>query len=606
MGERCFIKVHNQAEPIGGSSNAKYSIGMAFEVDYQGIPLLWVAMFTKDDLKSLTVPEHFLGGDAPMVAGLGLHSSKGKALETYDRRLPTIRNHVNPAIWPYVELFRKAVADCPFGYVELDLHALWWIHGKSVARLREIILNQMQAFELDAAWSSLYGEKSIGDTSDLYGLPFFGSPFDGEIDLPWCHATPEGDVEPSKPRDDVMSLGGRQVHIDRDGEPKSELNIDDYFVLTHDTDGNLAARFADIFRKVWGGISDEVRDYLIGHWKDIAVVTLPGKPKQMVYTHGRPYLGLLKRIPMENLLSFDCVGGRALLWSALVVPLMDDAVLASFIGENIACAFGHAQDMVEMKSENYSEFVSKASGVDLACLTRWLHEHRSEIGIGVDQMREGAKPLADQEGDEFDSEMADEVDPVSVDYIDAATAKLFLEDPESVDIRWATGISDEAAAILADYGGDLLLDGLESLSPTAASALANHQGYMLGLASLVSLTEETGAALGKYKGRMIAFRRLEELSPEVAKGLSAFAGDILEMDSLDSISDETAEALGASRSDCLSLDGLMYLSAGVARGLANFQGSYLYLNRIQSLCPEAMEALGKYNGCLGLQSLSDE
>jgi hypothetical protein len=397
MGERCFIKAHNEPEPIGGGSKARYAIGMAFEVDYDRIPLLWIALFDDDNLKIVDVPENYLEENPPKVAIPTLHASKSMAIEAFERRIPVLRNHIEPAIWPFVELFQRAVEECKYSYLELDLHALWWTLGKSAGELKEVIRSRMQAFESDVSWRDLYGDKLIGDTSDLYGLPFFGSPFEGEIELPWCHATPDGGVEPSN-----------------------------------------------------------------------------------------------------------------------------------------------------------------------------------------------------------------KVDPVSVDYIDAATAERFLEDPESVDIRWATGISDEAAAILADYGGDLLLDGLESLSPTAASALANHHGYMLGLASLASLTEETGAALGTYKGKMIAFRGLEELSPEVAKGLSAFAGDILEMDSLDSISDETAEALGSSRSDCLSLDGLMYLSAGAARGLANFRGSYLYLNRIQSLCPEAMEALGKYSGCLGLQSLSDE
>ena len=378
MGERCFIRAHNEPEPIGGSSKTHYAVGMAFEVDCQGIPLLWVALFTKDNLKSVTVPENFLDGNAPEVTIPTLHSSKSTAVETFERRIPFLRDHIDPAIWPFVELFQNAVRECKYSHIELDLHALWGIQGESADKLKEIILCHMQAFESAASWCALYGDKLIGDTSELYGLPFFGIPFEGEIELPWCHATTEGGVEPSEPRDDIMSIGGRRVHIDRDSKAMPELTIDQYFVLTYDTEPDVAVRFAHVFKDTWAKISVDVRDYLFDHWKDTAIVTLPGNPRQMVYTPERPYLGLLKIIPKENSLSLDCGGGRALLWSAPVLAFMDDTVLSAFIGENIACAYGHARK-INMEDADYSAFVQKIAKVSLSFLLSWMKDEQVKI-----------------------------------------------------------------------------------------------------------------------------------------------------------------------------------------------------------------------------------
>lgn len=200
MGERCFIKAHNEPEPIGGGSKASYAIGMAYEVDCQRIPLLWVALFDEENLKSVIVPEHFLEDDAPKVTIPTLHALKTRTIKTFERRIPVLRKHIDPAIWPFVELFQNAVAECKYSHIELDLHALWWLQGKSADRLKISIVKHLAVFESDASWCALYGDKLIADTSGLYGLPFFDSPFEGEIELPWCHATPDGGVEPSEPR----------------------------------------------------------------------------------------------------------------------------------------------------------------------------------------------------------------------------------------------------------------------------------------------------------------------------------------------------------------------------------------------------------------------
>ena len=158
MGERCFLKAHNEPGPIGDGSN--YTVGMAFEVDDSSLPLLWGALFTDDDLKTVIVPEHYLEDSAPKVTIPTLHATKKSALETFDRRMPTIKKHVVPAIWPWVKRFRNAVSNCECDHVEVDLHALWWIHGKNSARLVSEIKKRLQGFDSDEGWTAAYGEKS--------------------------------------------------------------------------------------------------------------------------------------------------------------------------------------------------------------------------------------------------------------------------------------------------------------------------------------------------------------------------------------------------------------------------------------------------------------
>ena len=73
-------------------------------------------------------------------------------------------------------------------------------------------------------------------------------------------------------------------------------------------------------------------------------------------------------------------------------------------------------------------------------------------------------------------------------HIDEAAAQRFIEDSKygewglgSVDLSEATGIDDDAARLLSKYEGDLILNGLEHLSDTAACALGEHDGDTLSL-----------------------------------------------------------------------------------------------------------------------------
>ena len=352
MGERCFLKAHNESEPIRAGSKASYSVGMAFEIDDQRIPLLWMALFTENDLKTVTVPAHFLEDTAPKVTIPALHAAKAAALETFDRRLPAIKKHVVPAIWPYVKLFRDALSNCESDHVEIDLHALWWIHGQNADMLAGMIKNMLQGFDLDEGWTAAYGDKSIGDTLGLYGLPFLGMPFGGDIELPWVRAG---------------------------NNNRAELPIDDKFVLSYDADADTALRFAICFKSVWDRLIPETKELLLDRWEYHEYVTIPGSswnwgPAQRVLSPSRPYLGLLTGIPDALGSSFYGDSGRCLLWSAWAVKRMKDDVLVAFIAELIVRL---TLRFVQLPVDEISiaRVAQGAMGVDISPLVQWTRDN---------------------------------------------------------------------------------------------------------------------------------------------------------------------------------------------------------------------------------------
>ena len=350
MGERCFLKAHNEPGPIGEGSN--YTVGMAFEVDDSNLPLLWGALFTDNDLKTVIVPEHYLEDSAPKVTIPTLHATKKSALETFDRWMPTIKKHVVPAIWPWVKRFRNAVSNCECDHVEVDLHALWWIHGKNSARLVSEIKKRLQGFDSDEGWTAAYGEKSIDDTLGLYGLPFLNMPFGGDIDLPWVRAGKNN---------------------------RAELPIDDQFVLSYDADADTALRFAICFKSVWDRLIPETKELLLDRWKYHEFVTIPGNsldwgPSLSVLSPARPYLGLLTNIPDTMGLSFIFKSGLCLIWSARAVKRMDDDVLVAFISELIIRL---TLRFVQLPVDEISiaKVAQGAMGVDISPLTQWIRDN---------------------------------------------------------------------------------------------------------------------------------------------------------------------------------------------------------------------------------------
>ncbi len=73
---------------------------------------------------------------------------------------------------------------------------------------------------------------------------------------------------------------------------------------------------------------------------------------------------------------------------------------------------------------------------------------------------------------------------------------------------------EQAQRLARDKSGRLLLNGLKSLSPEAATELARHEGW-LSLDGLTTISDEAAAALGQQK-RALHLNSLTEISGATA------------------------------------------------------------------------------------------
>lgn len=111
--------------------------------------------------------------------------------------------------------------------------------------------------------------------------------------------------------------------------------------------------------------------------------------------------------------------------------------------------------------------------------------------------------------------------------IHAEMARRFLRDTANVDLSKGTVLDDDAAEILADYGGRLRLDGLTSLSDAAAASLSRHRGRgwqrSLHLSGLTSLSDAAAESLSRHEGELY-LEGLTCLSDVAAESLARHRG----------------------------------------------------------------------------------
>jgi len=209
-----------------------------------------------------------------------------------------------------------------------------------------------------------------------------------------------------------------------------------------------------------------------------------------------------------------------------------------------------------------------------------------------------------------------------------------------------TAIEDEAAEILADNHFTLELGGLESLSTTAAKALAKHRGFWGSLVELDGLSRiapevvrafaDLHGECGNSAGYSLTLG-IEEVSPELAKEMIRYRGSLLLTNKV-SMSEETAKTLlelgnrlkvedpESNRVDSIlrsahtitpalvrekleqeeevSFPGFSYIEDEASEILSHHRG-VLKLYDIEELSEKAAEALSRHMGELNLQSLKD-
>lgn len=184
------------------------------------------------------------------------------------------------------------------------------------------------------------------------------------------------------------------------------------------------------------------------------------------------------------------------------------------------------------------------------------------------------------------------------------TKFLFLDD--------VTELSPEAARALAEFPGQVSLNGLTEASPELVRALGDLTKR--SLKGVTSLSPEAAAAVVEgFRGASLKLN-LTSLPAETAKELARGTRNDLFLDRLTELSDEAAAALGECNVTNLWLRGLTDLSAGAAKGLASIKGRTLgptlRLDSLRSLSPEAAEALAASDitslELTGLETLSAE
>ena len=142
---------------------------------------------------------------------------------------------------------------------------------------------------------------------------------------------------------------------------------------------------------------------------------------------------------------------------------------------------------------------------------------------------------------------------------------------DTLDFRGYRSIEDDAAELLADQKGALLLDGLRSLSDVGASRLAKFEGT-LELSGLTEVSDAVLEALSEHEGAL-RLNGLTALSDTGANALARHNGE-LGLNGVTELSDSAAQRFSEFHST-LQLYGLTSISAIGAENLAKNENVYL-------------------------------
>jgi len=152
----------------------------------------------------------------------------------------------------------------------------------------------------------------------------------------------------------------------------------------------------------------------------------------------------------------------------------------------------------------------------------------------------------------------------------AEKGEFTIHDGGSKNLAWINELSSEVAEKLPTnrYGYDgLELNQLTELSVDSARALARNEGENLSLNGLSSLSPEVAEALAGYGGNL-SLHGICSLDEKTAEALSSFSGESINLPSLTEVSEEALIKLATSESH-LSLYGLQTLSEKVAEALVS-------------------------------------
>lgn len=145
-------------------------------------------------------------------------------------------------------------------------------------------------------------------------------------------------------------------------------------------------------------------------------------------------------------------------------------------------------------------------------------------------------------------------------------------------------------------------DSVETMELPAARKLAQFSGE-LRLDGLISLSADEAEALSAFSGEELSLNGIKEIAESVAEILVQTRCDWLSLNGLTEISVGSAAILAKFKGSVLSLEGIASLSVETATALAGFAGGYLHLFGLRNLEVLAAEAMAEYEGALCLDAL---
>jgi hypothetical protein len=236
MGDRDFLHGLKSDKPEGDRKGDSDVIMCIETDDAERIPLLWGALFQKDDCSMVKrVWEDLFEGQHGEKKEYTLpvwHVSVAKALENFRSRKDWILQHVHPALHPFVDAFEEGIANSRNPYIQLDLDALYFWMDRDSEAVKTRVEICLSAFESDVAWKVYYSQPSVTDTVDLYGMNFlFPNWCKESIALGWYRVGEDNRIQPAGYPGGMFVVG--------EPEPEEQPELPLFFVCA--ANGDLAA-----------------------------------------------------------------------------------------------------------------------------------------------------------------------------------------------------------------------------------------------------------------------------------------------------------------------------------------------------------------------------
>ncbi|MDB4630649.1 hypothetical protein OAF87_02720 [Akkermansiaceae bacterium] len=218
----------------------------------------------------------------------------------------------------------------------------------------------------------------------------------------------------------------------------------------------------------------------------------------------------------------------------------------------------------------------------------------------TDLFEEAGDGLWDEEDEDDEDEEDDREQP---EFIDLAVAQRYKDNVASINLASATGIDDDAAALLGEIEDEIDLSGLTELSHVIVDNLTKKGKVLcLVLRGITDISDALADALTKNNAEMVLFLDgLTELSDNAAEALARSSW--LSLGGLSHLSDAAVESLSKHNAH-LCLDGLTELSDAAAESLSKNEGE-LYLDGLTELSDAAAESLSKHEGLINCEDSAD-